>query len=245
MPILAEQGYIIPAFNTDTTDYESCAQRLRDSLLHWHPKANVTVITTQDLPHGDQGGQANDWQMFAASPYRETIKLEADMLVTGPVDHWWTTFRLRDVVISQGCRDYHGQPSQARAYRKLFDANQLPDVYNAITYWRLSATAKQFFDLTKSIWQNWSQFKTLLKFPDESPTTDVVYAMAAQIMGPDTVTLPPGMGPSMVHMKRDIIKGAAKDWRDHCVWEWHDGVLRINTISQWGFFHYHYKDWQP
>jgi hypothetical protein len=87
-------------------EYERCANQLRDSLLKFHPQANITIVTESMLPYGNQGGWANDWQMFATSPYRQTIKLEADMIAAGPVDHWWTLFELRDVVISQGCRTY-------------------------------------------------------------------------------------------------------------------------------------------
>jgi hypothetical protein len=101
------------------------------------------------LPHGNQGGWANDWQMFAVSPYRQTIKLEADMIATSTIDHWWTLFELRDVVISQGARTFYDQPAKSRFYRRCFDANNLPDVYNAITYWRLSPTAQEFFTLVR------------------------------------------------------------------------------------------------
>jgi hypothetical protein len=49
--------------------------------------------------------------MFAVSPYRQTIKLEADMIAAGPIDHWWTLFELRDVVISQGARTFYDEPA--------------------------------------------------------------------------------------------------------------------------------------
>jgi hypothetical protein len=194
------------------------------------------------LPHGDLGGWANDWQMFAVSPYRQTIKLEADMIVASPVDHWWTLFELRDVVISQGCRDFYGQSSSVRTYRKCFDINHLPDVYNAITYWRLSSTAKEFFDLVRQIFEHWTEFRKLLKFADDQPSTDVVYAMAAKIMGPERVTLPAGVGPSIVHMKRGINPIKTDDWTQELIWE--TDPFRINTIAQQGFVHYHKKDWR-
>jgi len=196
------------------------------------------------LPHGDQGGWANDWQCFEASPYRQTIKLEADMLVTSPVDHWWTLFENRDVVISQGCRDFYNEPAASRKYRQLFDNNQLPDVYNAITYWRLSATAQEFFSRVRTVFENWDQFKVLLKFPDEAPSTDVVYAMVAVIMGPERVTLPVGLGPSVTHMKQSIIPTQTSDWTKELVWENTDPGLRIQTVAQSGLFHYHIKDWR-
>jgi len=244
LPILAERGYVIPAFNTDTVDYVSCATQLADSIRAWHPEANITIVTTDMLPHGDLGGFANDWQLFAVSPYRQTIKLEADMIAAGPVDHWWTMFEHRDVVISQGCRDFYDQPGTDRRYRKLFDANNLPDVYNAITYWRLSKTAQEFFRCVRNIFENWTDFKTLLKFPEDRPSTDVVYAIAATIMGPEQVTLPQGYGPTIVHMKRGIIPTHTNNWTQELVWENTNPGLRINTVAQWGFVHYIDKQWR-
>jgi hypothetical protein len=117
-------------------------------------------------------------------------------------------------------------------------------VYNAITYWRLSITAKEFFDLVRSIFENWNQFKTLLKFPDDEPTTDLVYAMAAEIMGTDRVTLPTGYGPTIVHMKRHVQPTHTDNWTRELVWEHTDPGLRIQTVAQWGFVHYYVKDWK-
>lgn len=239
MPILAERGYLIPAIGNA---YVDCANRLADSILKFHPEANVTILTADMLPYGNQHGYANDWQVFSASPYRQTIKLEADMLCASPIDHWWTLFEKRDVVVSQGARTFYNESAQSRYYRKIFDQNNLPDVYNAITYWRLSTTAKEFFDLVRNIFERWESYKTLLKFPDDLPTTDVVYAVAAVIMGPERITLPAGLGPTIVHMKRHINPIQTGDWTKELVWE--ENPFRINTVAQFGLVHYHVKDWQ-
>ena len=238
MPAIHERGYLIPAIGTQ---YERCANQLKNSILRHHPAANITVVTTDMLPYGDQGGWANDWQMFAVSPYRQTIKLEADMIAAGPVDHWWTLFELRDVVISQGARTYYDESAQSRFYRKCFDENNLPDVYNAITYWRLSRTAQEFFALVRNIFENWTEFKKLIKFPEEEASTDLVYAMAAQIIGPEQVTLPAGLGPTIVHMKQHINALQCRDWTQELIWE--NDPFRINTVAQTGFVHYHRKEW--
>jgi hypothetical protein len=238
LPILAERGYLIPAIGDV---YVACADRLVDSIRNFHPDANITVLTREMLPHGDQGGFANDWQCFSASPYRQTIKLEADMICASPIDHWWTLFENRDVVISSGARTFYDEPAESRFYRKIFDQNHLPDVYNAITYWRLSTTAKVFFNLVRSIFEQWDSYKKILKFPDQAPTTDVVYAMAAVIMGPERVTLPAGLGPTIVHMKRYINPIQGDDWAKELVWE--NNPFRINTVTQWGMVHYHAKGW--
>jgi len=252
LPVTHERGYLIPAIASDTVDYVRCAVQLARSIRHWHPNANISALTVKrchdpvfdhviSLPHGDLGGYGNDWQVFHASPYRQTIKLEADMVAAGPIDHWWTLFEHRDVVVSLGARDFYDQPAESRYYRKIFDQNDLPDVYNAITYWRLSATAKEFFDLVRSIFEHWTDYKTLLKFPEDEPSTDVVYAMAAKMMGQESVTLPQGLGPNIVHMKKHIIPIQSHDWTQELVWE--TDPFRINTVAQWGLVHYHIKDW--
>lgn len=244
MPDLRERGYLIPAIDSNAVDYLRCAQQLRHSLLRWHPDADVTIVTRDQLPHGDQGGQANDWQMWEISPYHETIKLEADMLVCSPIDHWWSMFRHRDMVISQGCRDFYHQIAKDRSYRRVFDDNSLPDLYNAMTYWRVSRTAKDFFSWCRRIWQDWDQYRGLLKFSPERPDTDLVYAMAAVIVEPHRVTLPVPFA-QITHMKQHIIGTQTDDWTQELIWEYHGSWLRIQTMTQWGLFHYHKKTWNP
>ena len=240
MPITAERGYLIPAVGEI---YESCAQVLAESIRSFHPDANIKIITAADLPYGDQGGWANDWQCWYVSPFRQTIKLEADMICASEIDHWWTMFEHRDVVISLGCRDYHDRSATSRHYRQVFDANNLPDVYNAITYWRLSETARYFWEWVRRLFQEWVTYRTLIKFADDTPSTDLVYAMAADILGRETVTLPPGLAPSIVHMKQHIIGTRTRDWTQELVWE--TDPLRIQTVSQWGMVHYNVKTWRP
>ena len=242
MAIRAERGYLIPAIDTDDVDYVACAEQLAASIRQWHPEANITILTREMLPHGDLGGYANDWQCFSASPYRQTIKLEADMVIASPIDHWWTMFEHRDVVVSTGARDFYDQTAKSRFYRRVFDDNHLPDVYNAITYWRVCPTAQEFFRLVRDIFENWAAYRTLLKFPDDTASTDLVYAMAAQIIGPDLVTMPFTTYPRIVHMKRHMIATNNADWTQELVWE--NNPLRINTIAQWGAVHYHVKEWR-
>lgn len=251
-----EQGYIIPAFNTGTVDYVDCARTLAKTLLLHVPDARVCLLTNDKYATDHnlfaythivedidiQNPFANDALVFSQTPFRETIKLEADMMIASDISHWWTMFRHRDVVISTGCRDWKDNVSTARNYRKVFDDNSLPDVYNAVTYWRLSNTAKEFFTLVRSIFANWVEYRKLIKFSPDTPDTDLVYAMSAQILGPETVTLPFASYPKIVHMKRHIAGTATEDWTRELVWEL--DPLRIQTLAQWGAFHFNVKDWQ-
>lgn len=262
MAIESERGYLIPAINTDSVDYVQCAVQLAKSLKHWHPDAEVCLLTDVEykdtdgvfdyvklLPLGDQAADSNwklsnDWQVGSASPFRQTIKLEADMLITSPVDHWWKMLEHRDVVISTGARTWQDQPAESRRYRQVFDDNNLPDVYNAITYWRVSNTSVEFWRWVRRVFEQWDQYRSLLKFAPATPDTDLVYAVVAVIMGVEQVTLPFATYPKIVHMKRHHAGTQTEDWTKELVWEMVNSTLRINTVYQFGAFHYVQKTWR-
>ena len=247
---IEEQGYIIPAWNVGGRDYVDCARALAKTLLQHNPAARICLLTnvpdaaepflfayTHVVENIDAHNPwAYDWLVAKQTPFRETIKLEADMLIATPSDHWWNLFRQRDVVVSTGCRNWQGEVSGARQYRRCFDENSLPDVYNAITYWRRSETAQEFFNLVRDIFDNWAEFRKLLKFPEETPSTDLVYAVAAQIMGPERVTMPYASYPQIVHMKRHHAGTETEDWMKELTFEMNP--VRINTVAQWGAVHY-------
>ena len=231
-----ERGYLIVADNTKSVDYVDCALALARSIKIHTPHAKICLVTSNDisdgvfdyiipLPFGDQAPDSdwklkNDWQIFSASPFRETIKIEADMIIPQSIEHWWTMFEHRDVVITTGARNYLNNKTDSRHYRKIFDMNDLPDVYNAITYWRLSETAQQFFTLVKNIFNNWDSVSKTLKGGDtDSGTTDVVYAIAAKIMGVENVTLPNSSYPTLIHMKGHINYLMEEDWTKEMTWE--------------------------
>ena len=256
MKPIAEQGFLIVATNTPECDYVSCASLLAKSIKHYHPQAQICLLTNdqvaqdkcfdyiQPFPYPLVNNPfANDWQVVHATPFRETIKLEADMLITSPIDHWWNLMRNRDVVVSTGCRDWQNRRASARHYRQVFDANNLPDVYNAITYWRRSETAQEFFKTVRSIFENWADYRALLKFPEEQPSTDVVYAMAANIIGSELCTMPFASYPQIIHMKRHHAGSQTEAWLNEFVLEYKNYMARINTIAQWGALHYRQKDW--
>lgn len=253
-----EQGYVIVALQHPDIDYVQCARRLAHSIKHWHPTAEICLITDgatvvdsvfdevrEIVRTNTDNAWADDWQIFTQTPFRETIKLESDMLITSPIDHWWNLFRHRDVVISTGCHTWHGELSKIRSYRRVFDQNSLPDVYNAVTYWRRSTTARDFFVKVREIFDHWALYRRCIKFAEDRPSTDLVYAMAAVLIGPEKVTMPFTSYPHIVHMKPLHAGTSTDSWTRELVWEYHHGSLRIQTQAQWGAFHYHDKVWQP
>ena len=122
-------GFVIMA---QGDDYVKCAEALEFSIKRVMPNANTTIITTELLPYGDQAPNTdwklqNDWQVYEASPYEYTIKLESDMYIPKSINYWWDLLRERDVVVCTKIRNFKQEISTSRAYRKFIDDNKLPD----------------------------------------------------------------------------------------------------------------------
>ena len=230
------------AQDTSITSYTKCATALEASIKRVMPNANVTIITSDMLPYGDLGGYTNDWQVYEASPYDETIKLEADMIIPRNIEHWWDILCINDVVVANTIRNFKGEISDCRVYRKFIDENELPDCYNAITYFKKSETAKQFYQIVKDIFENWEEYKAMLKCnPDEEISTDWAYALACHIVGIEKTMLPNFSELSITHMKQYVNGIPSEDWTKTLVYELLPDVIRINTYPQMYPLHYHVK----
>lgn len=257
-----QQGFLTIAANTTETNYLELAylqalnikatQRIRSfavivdsntnqQIKEHHRNAFDYII---EAPASTVGPYGLEVHAFWLTPFKETVKLESDLLLTRSIDHWWTAFRLRDVVLSTGCQTYLQKPASSRRYRKLFDDNNLPDVYNGLMYFRYSQTAAEFFRTASTIFNNWSTVQnTLINCRDDYPTTDVVYAIAAEILGREQCTIPSLDFINFVHMK-PAINGYPKTakFQEMYVTEFDQGMIRINNINQYHPVHYHEKD---
>jgi hypothetical protein len=242
------RGFVIMAQDIENSNtYYNCAKALEGSIKRVMPEANITIITNSMLPYGDQAPDTNwklqnDWQVYDASPYDETIKLEADMIIPRNIDHWWEVLTHKDVVVSSCIRNFKQEISNIRAYRRFIDDNALPDVYNSITYFKKSDIAKKFFEIVKDVFENWEEYKATLKCnPNEMVTTDWTYAIACHIMGVENTTMPMFNEMSMVHMKQFINDCPTENWTDTFVYECLPNQIRIQTVPQQYPFHYHIK----
>lgn len=263
-----QQGYVTFAQNTDTVDYLELAYIQALNIKATQKTAKYAVIVDAqtkekvneihrsvfdyiiDLPMDyneptSNWKLANEWQVFYLTPFKETIKLESDLLFTRSIEHWWTAFRLRNIVLSTGCRDYRGHKSYVRKYRKLFDDNKLPDVYNGLMYFRFSREAKQFFDTARTIASNWEYLRdnVLKNCREDSPSTDVLYALTARLIGEEVCTIPSMDFINFIHLK-PAINGLLESDRvtDVYLKEFDQGMIRIGNINQLSPIHYYEKD---
>ena len=261
------QGFVTFAQNTSTVDYLKLAyvQAMNIKLTQKINKYAVIVdkqtaqlVTdkhrqvfdyvielTEDYSSAD-ARFANEWQVFQLTPFKETVKLESDLLFTRSIDHWWDTFRLRDVVLSSGCKNYLGEQSSSRLYRQFFDDNELPDVYNGLMYLRYSQHAAAFFTKARIVFENWQVLKdqALKNCREETPSTDVLYAITSMLTNQEYSTLPGADFINFTHMKSGL-----NGWSDNSPWfesviaEQDADMIRINNLNQYAPVHYFAKDY--
>lgn len=222
------------------------------------PETHVTLLTDKPIDRGpfdhvntfqaeDQCADkdwklANDWQIYDGTLYEHTLKIEADVFLPRRIDHWWDTLIKHDLVLMTTIRNYTNEISQERFYRRFVQENNLPDIYNAITYFKKGRLAQQFFITVRDIFDNWESYLSILKEVGQTePTTDFVYSLAAHIIGPERCTIPGFTEFSMTHMKQMINGLATHAWTDQLVYEISRESLRINTIPQLYPVHYHIK----
>jgi hypothetical protein len=233
----AQRGFLTFAQNNSDTDYLTLAYALALSIKATQKITDFAVIVdeatekritdahrkvfdhiillTQDDAAQDHWKMRNEWTAWWLTPFKETIKIEADMLVPTSIDHWWDGLQQTEVCMTTNIRDYEGNVSNTRQYRKLFDSNNLPDVYSGLMYFRYGLDSKEFFTTAHDVFENWNMFKkyVLRNCRDEEPTTDVVFAIAASIVGVEKCTNPCLTFPTFVHMKP-----AVQGWPENVNW---------------------------
>ena len=255
-----QQGFLTLAINSATVNYLELAylQALNVKATQTHNSYAVIVDRLTEELIEERHRQVFDYiipvnydavnpfslevSVFNSTPFKETIKLESDLLFTRSIDHWWTAFRLKDVCLSTGALTYLSLPGTVRKYRQLFDDNNLPDVYNGLMYFRYSQTAADFFRAAAMIFDHWDEVACNFKQMDQAPTTDVVYAIATLMMGKEAVTMPSMDFLNFVHMKSGFNGWSdARSWLETVMHERDGDVIRINNTNQYQPVHYYDK----
>ena len=255
-------GFVTFAQNTKEVNYLELAYLQAMNCKKTNPTFGYTVIVdnpTKDFieekhlkvfdqiihqPLDLDWPMANEWKVYYFTPYYETIKIESDLLFSKSIDHWLKLLRSKDIVLATGCKDYFGNDSKQRFYRKFIDDNLLPDIYNGLIYFRKTPQAQQFFDLAKTVCQNWDYLKSnvLINCREDSPSTDHYYAVTADLYGRENCTIPTADFFKFVHMKTRIQNwNVDENWSDSIFTEIDEDILRINNLNQYNPVHYYDK----
>lgn len=268
------RGYIILAQNSKTFNYIRLAYALALSIKGTQSTVNKVCLATDmplecidkkvvaifddivPIPWSDHAKSAtwkieNTWKFYHMSPYDETVILDADMLFPTDISHWWDILSQQDIWITDKPRTYKGELITSTRYRKVFVANDLPNVHIAFLYFKKSKLASELFEFIEIIFNNWERF--YYNYLDETRPTwnsgDVAYALAIKLLGiKDECFGSSDIVPSFVHMKgllQNINENLiTEDWTKHIpTYFREDGGFKIGNYEQTLPFHYQVKEW--
>ena len=261
----SQLGFLTIAQNNDTTDYLNLAYVQAQNIKSTQPNSQYAVLVdlatlelvtddhrrvfdyvipiTYDHAADETWKQSNEWQVFKLTPFKETIKIESDLLFTRDITHWLDALRLLDICFSYNCRDYQGQLVTSTPYRKLFELNDLPNIYTGMYYFRFTKTAANFFTTVKSIYTNWDLVRANIIQCDSMPSTDIVFAIAAKIHRLESCAIPTLDFFNFTHMKSGIQGWSdSQSWVDYVNVEQADDMIRINNLNQYNPVHYYDKN---
>lgn len=209
-----------------------------------------------DIPWGDHAADSswkleNEWKVIHMTPYEETIKLDADMLFTTDVSGRWDALSSQSLICATRPVTYRGEVITSDHYRKVFTANDLPNVYSAFMYFKKDDTSFEFFRVAEDIFNNYERYFYEFLEAEHRPTvvsTDVVFGLAAKITQTGFSKVDSLLdATSFIHMKSKLQNWKTDNYKAD---EWMDMVpchfpsLRDMKIAQYRLdvpLHYYQK----
>ncbi len=249
------KGFCILAENNYKTDYVKQAYALALS-IHKHNKENISIITDDivpdqykhvfdniiPIPWGNLAKNSdwkieNRWKLYHLSPYAHTIVMDADMLILENIKEWWYKCFNHAIAFTTDVTTYKGDIVTSNYYRKTFVANDLPNLYSGLYYFKKCSVAKEFFTLVEIISKNWQIFYK--QFAPKNAQTwqsfDLNCAIAYKLLNLPNIKTPL----SFIHMKPHV-----QHW-DNVPIKWTDYLdvhideeIYLGNFTQKGVLHY-------
>jgi len=164
------------------------------------------------------------------------------MMITSDITHWWKELSKRELFFVSNVRTYRDEVITSRFYRKTFDANDLPNLYSALHYFKKGDTAKEFYNLLEIIVNNWALFYSKYA-PNEYQkwcSIDVSMAIASKILGNEKDITDPNSFITFTHMK-PLVQGwynKPEKWTRVTGKYFTDGKLFLGNYLQNRVLHY-------
>jgi hypothetical protein len=256
------KGFLVFAQNTNSVDYVQQAYTLALSIHNSQEEIkNISLITNSSVPNKyksvfdqiipipyfkeikNSPFQAEHrYQLYSATPYNETIVLDADMLVLEDLSDWWEFCKDYNIKFCSKVKNYKQETITFDPFhRKSFIANKLSNPYFALHYFKKTEQAKTFYKVLEYVINNWElccgQFAP--KEYQKWTSMDLATAIAIDILDMQDIVDP--INPlEFVHMK-SMLQGwtmPPTNWQDITVSYYTNKTLFVNNIKQGRIFHY-------
>jgi hypothetical protein len=255
------KGYLIFAKDSADKKFTRAAYALALSIKAFNSTASVSVVTDKisdqykeifdhviDIPWYEPSIQSHfaaehRWKLYHCTPYEETIVLDSDMLVLNDISIYWETFKNYNTFYTSRVIDYRSKTITDDYYRKCFTANNLPNLYSALHYFKKCDSSKEFYKLVEEINNNWELFygKFVSLYYPKMASMDVSASLAAKILDCEYMISSFNSPVTFTHMK-PLIQGwqnSPLTWREMVGSYFNDKCeLKIGNFKQSNIFHY-------
>ena len=259
---MINQGYLIFAQQNDSVDYFKQAIALAMSIRLHNKQAKISLMTNVSIPNeqkkyfnsiidipGEDYAEFSTWKIenrckiYNASPYDETMVLDADMLVLENLDHWWKFLNNFELFFTSQVKTYRNEIVTSDFYRKAFTKNNLPNLYCGMHYFKKTKSNFNFFNLVEHIIKNYDvYYKRFIPLHTQNwCSMDVSVSLASNLVNNMNKITSKVVFLTFTHMK-----SYAQNW-NHKTNKWMSYVnpyfdekcnLKIGNYKQNGIFHY-------
>lgn len=249
-------GFCILAENNYKTDYVRQAYGLACSIHKNNKSQNVSLITDDEVPNEYKdvfdkiipipwGNLAvnsdwkieNRWKVYHLTPYENTIVMDADMLILEDISDWWYKCSEHSIAFTTDVVTYRKDVVSTNYYRKTFVANNLPNLYSGLYYFKKSDIAKEFFLLVEIISKDWQIFYKQFapKKKQNWQSFDLNCAIAYKLLNLPNLTTPL----TFTHMKPHAQhwENIPEKWTDYLD-VYLDDHIYLGNFTQKGVLHY-------
>lgn len=263
MEVTVSKGFLLFAENTKSTNYIEQAYALALSIQNSQTTTTLVSLMTNDkvpkkyqsvfdkiisipfeVKNDGKYKTDNRWQLYYATPYDETIVLDADMLLVDDISDWWTYCADHDIKFCSRIKNYKNEIiGLDPVHRLVFIENKLTNPYFALHYFKKNQTAYEFYKVLEFVITHWD-FNRGTFAPNEPqlwPSMDLATAIAIEITGQYNSVIDSCSPLEFVHMKTPL-----QGW-DMIPSTWQDAVpfvlnsrgnLVLGNMIQPKLFHY-------
>ena len=256
------KGFVVLAQNNKSVDYIKQAYALALSIKSTQLEVtNISLVTNNrvpkkyksafdkiiPIPWNDDATKTqwkieNRWKLYHASPYYETIVLDADMLLLEDVSLWWNYCSNFDIRFCSKITNYKLENIIDTVHRKTFVENKLSNIYHALHYFKKTKDVEDFYKVLEFVVNNWEfcYGKFAPKEYQNWLSMDLACAVAIELSGMQEL-VDVNSPLQFTHMKSPIQGWSInpESWQDivsHYLTS--TGKLVVGNISQDKLFHY-------
>ena len=234
------RGYLIYAVGES---YIIKAQALKKS-IEYHTNDAVTILSDKfpegDATYGKKHKIHNFWQIYWATPYDETIVLDADMLFLNDYSYWWDYLSKFDLLFPNTVINYKQEIIKHEQYDKILTEHEIRPAYEKMFYFKKGQVAQEFFTMLEQILKNYRSISTKI-FPNKRPSslrTSHIFPTCIKMLGIEDVVYDKNNVFKYIDMKLSCLNAPVKKWEED-LYYWGDITnFYIENFNQYYPLHY-------